>query len=116
MKRKSMVWLLVFTMLVGLLSAGCGDTIPAAESGHDTEYVGGFKDSVPEKEGYVLDFSTEFNDSALETSRRVVDVVDSGGTCLYSLLAARSHELPGPWIPHFQNSNSKSHLTGRYVN
>ena len=67
MKRKSMVLLLVFTMLVGLLSAGCGDTIPAAESGHDTEYVGGFKDSVPEKEGYVLDFSTEFNDSDLET-------------------------------------------------
>ncbi len=67
MKRKSMVLLLVFTMLVGLLSAGCGDTIPAAESGHDTEYVGGLEDSVPEKEGYVLDFSTEFNDSDLET-------------------------------------------------
>ena len=56
------------------------------------------------------------NDSALETSSLVVDMVDSGGTCLYCLLAVKSHELPGPGIPRFQNSSSKNHLTGHYAN
>jgi len=49
MFRKSMVFLLVLTMLVGLSSGAYAE------------------ESVPEKEGYVLVFSTEFNDGNLNT-------------------------------------------------
>ena len=49
MFRKSMVFLLVLAILIGLPSGAYAE------------------ESVPEKEGYVLDFSTEFNDGKLNT-------------------------------------------------
>ena len=49
MFRKSMVFLLVLTMLIGLPSVAYAE------------------ESVPKKDGYVLDFSTEFNDGNLNT-------------------------------------------------
>ena len=57
MNRKKISFLLALTMLVVTLLGGCG-TNPAEES--DLE------NGVPEKEGYVLDFSTEFNDGKLD--------------------------------------------------
>ena len=49
MFRKSLVFLLVLTMLIGLPSVAYAE------------------ESVPKKDGYVLDFSTEFNDGNLNT-------------------------------------------------
>lgn len=49
MFRKSMVFLLVLTMLLGLPSVAYAE------------------ESVPQRDGYVLDFSTEFNDGNLNT-------------------------------------------------
>ncbi len=59
MNRKYIAFILALTMLVGSLLGGCGVKTPAEES--DLE------NGVPEKEGYVLDFSTEFNDGKLDT-------------------------------------------------
>lgn len=58
MIRKKLSFLLALTMLVCSLFGGCGVN-PEEESS--------VENSVPEKEGYVLDFSTEFNDGKLDT-------------------------------------------------
>ena len=57
MNRKKISLLLALTMLVVTLLGGCG-TNPA----EDSSLVNG----TTEKEGYVLDFSTEFNDGKLD--------------------------------------------------
>ena len=57
MNRKKISLLLILTMLVGSLLGGCGAN-PAEDSN--------LENGVPEKEGYVLDFSTEFNDGKLD--------------------------------------------------
>ena len=57
MNRKKISLLLVLTMLVGSILGGCGVN-PAKDSS--------VENGVPEKEGYALDFSTEFNDGKLD--------------------------------------------------
>lgn len=57
MNRKKISLLLALTMLVVSLLGGCGAN-PAEDSN--------LENGVPEKEGYVLDFSTEFNDGKLD--------------------------------------------------
>ena len=57
MNRKKISLLLALTMLVVSLLGGCGAN-PAEDSL--------VENGVPEKEGYALDFSTEFNDGKLD--------------------------------------------------
>lgn len=57
MNRKKISLLLALTILLSSLLAGCGVN-PADEST--------VENGVPEKEGYVLDFSTEFDDGKLD--------------------------------------------------
>ena len=57
MNRKKISLLLALTMLVVSLLGGCGAN-PAEDSN--------LENGAPEKEGYVLDFSTEFNDGKLD--------------------------------------------------
>lgn len=58
MNRKKISLLLALTMLIGSLLGGCGVSSPEESD---------LENGVPEKEGYVLDFSTEFNDGKLDT-------------------------------------------------
>lgn len=57
MNRKKISLLLALTMLIGSLLGGCG--VSSAEESD-------LENGVPEKEGYTLDFSTEFNDGKLD--------------------------------------------------
>ena len=58
MNRKKISLLLAITVLISSLLTGCG-----VKTSDESSTLNG----APEKEGYVLDFSTEFNDGKLDT-------------------------------------------------
>ena len=58
MKKRKISLFLTLTILIVSLLGGCGVT-PKDETSDDK--------GSPEKDGYVLDFSTEFNDGKLDT-------------------------------------------------